>query len=143
MHHHVPAQALACVSAEYIMSPLSPEGHMYGGTPGSYRSDEAVSTQRRQWSTDEDEAVRRLVSIHGTRSWRLVAENLNDRTGKQCRERCAPVPASPPPVSWAAPLTASTNRHMQTRRLRGCARRPYPFPAPARAGAGSLRHTTH
>ena len=31
--------------------------------------------------------VRRLVHMHGTRSWTLVAQHLPGRTGKQCRER--------------------------------------------------------
>ena len=34
-----------------------------------------------------DDMVRRLVHMHGTRSWTLVAQHLPGRTGKQCRER--------------------------------------------------------
>lgn len=45
------------------------------------------ATQRKQWTQYEDDTVRRLVHLHGTRSWTLVAQNLPGRTGKQCRER--------------------------------------------------------
>ena len=45
------------------------------------------STQRKQWTQFEDETVRRLVLLHGTRSWTVVAQHLPGRTGKQCRER--------------------------------------------------------
>lgn len=54
-----------------------------------------MSTQgdRRGWSNEEDEAIRRLVETHGTRSWSVIAEhivtdfNIHGRSGKQCRER--------------------------------------------------------
>jgi len=45
------------------------------------------STQRKQWTQNEDETVRQLVHLHGTRSWTMVAQHLPGRTGKQCRER--------------------------------------------------------
>jgi len=45
------------------------------------------STQRRPWLQSEDDTIRRLVSVHGTRSWELVAQECPGRTGKQCRER--------------------------------------------------------
>ena len=43
--------------------------------------------KRKQWTTEEDELVRRCVGIYGTRAWTLVAQDLPGRTGKQCRER--------------------------------------------------------
>ena len=49
--------------------------------------DAANNTQRKQWTQYEDETVRRLVHMHGTRSWTMVAQHLPGRTGKQCRER--------------------------------------------------------
>lgn len=45
------------------------------------------NTHRKQWTQYEDETVRRLVHLHGTRSWTLVAQHLPGRSGKQCRER--------------------------------------------------------
>lgn len=45
------------------------------------------STQRKQWTQQEDDTVRTLVHQYGTRSWTLVAQKLPGRTGKQCRER--------------------------------------------------------
>ena len=46
-----------------------------------------TATQRRTWLQSEDVTIRRLVSVHGTRSWELVAQECPGRTGKQCRER--------------------------------------------------------
>ena len=46
-----------------------------------------TATQRRPWLQSEDDTIRRLVSVHGTRSWELVSQECPGRTGKQCRER--------------------------------------------------------
>ena len=35
----------------------------------------------------EDELIKKLVSIHGRRKWAVIAEKLPGRSGKQCRER--------------------------------------------------------
>lgn len=48
---------------------------------------------RRHWAQEEDEAIKSLVLLHGTKSWTLIAELLQSdygifgRSGKQCRER--------------------------------------------------------
>ncbi|CAM9996019.1 unnamed protein product, partial [Scytosiphon promiscuus] len=48
---------------------------------------------RRVWTKAEDDAIRRLVKAHGTRSWATIEEYLSSeffisgRSGKQCRER--------------------------------------------------------
>jgi len=39
------------------------------------------------WRPEEDELVKKLVAVHGTKSWSLVARHLPFRTGKQIRER--------------------------------------------------------
>jgi hypothetical protein len=54
---------------------------------GSFDAEGAAGTQRKQWSQAEDNLVRQLVQLHGTRSWTVVAQALPGRTGKQCRER--------------------------------------------------------
>jgi hypothetical protein len=49
--------------------------------------------ERRAWSRKEDEAIMRLVSLHGVKRWSLIAQHLGKevpgtaRTGKQCRTR--------------------------------------------------------
>jgi len=45
--------------------------------------------QRKQvWSTDEDNELTMLVSLHGENGcWPMIASQMNSRTGKQCRER--------------------------------------------------------
>jgi hypothetical protein len=51
------------------------------------------TSDRRVWTTEEDNAIRQLVAKHGTKSWSVIAENLQKelsiagRSGKQCRER--------------------------------------------------------
>jgi hypothetical protein len=50
-------------------------------------------SDRRVWTSGEDEAIRAMVTKYGTKSWALIAENLSKehsiagRSGKQCRER--------------------------------------------------------
>lgn len=39
------------------------------------------------WTPEEDAIVIRLVEIHGTKKWSVIAKDLNGRLGKQCRER--------------------------------------------------------
>ena len=45
------------------------------------------------WSGKEDMEIARLVQVHGTKKWSVIAEQLNclgfdtNRTGKQCRTR--------------------------------------------------------
>lgn len=42
---------------------------------------------KRMWTSEEDEALRTLVKEHGSSNWTLIATKLDNRTGKQCRER--------------------------------------------------------
>ncbi len=39
------------------------------------------------WTPEEDDLVRQLVGVHGTKKWSMIAQNLEGRLGKQCRER--------------------------------------------------------
>lgn len=39
------------------------------------------------WSPEEDEALRRLVEIHGPRNWSLISKSIPGRSGKSCRLR--------------------------------------------------------
>ncbi|CAK9326962.1 unnamed protein product [Citrullus colocynthis] len=40
-----------------------------------------------QWTEEEDRKLIRLVKQHGVRKWAQIAEKLEGRAGKQCRER--------------------------------------------------------
>ena len=44
-------------------------------------------TYRKPWDAAEDEMLRGLVAKHGTQQWALIASEMNNRNGKQCRER--------------------------------------------------------
>lgn len=39
------------------------------------------------WTKQEDELVKELVAKHGVKRWSLIAQHLQGRLGKQCRER--------------------------------------------------------
>lgn len=39
------------------------------------------------WSVQEDECLLQAIQIHGIRKWKRVAEHVQGRNGKQCRER--------------------------------------------------------
>lgn len=41
----------------------------------------------RCWDTAEDAAILSLVEQYGPRNWAKIAESMNGRSGKQCRER--------------------------------------------------------
>lgn len=48
---------------------------------------------RRVWSKEEDEAIRRLVAEYGTRSWSVIAENIAADQGESaCRHRALIIP---------------------------------------------------
>ena len=40
-----------------------------------------------QWTDEEDELIAQGVKSMGDRAWTLISRTLNDRTGKQCRDR--------------------------------------------------------
>nr|XP_043638243.1 transcription factor MYB119-like [Erigeron canadensis] len=40
-----------------------------------------------QWTSEEDRKLLRLVKKHGDRKWSRIAEQMDGRAGKQCRER--------------------------------------------------------
>ena len=62
----------------------------YSKSEGKSKSE---TSDRRVWTTEEDNAIRQLVQKYGTKSWSVIAENLQKelsiagRSGKQCRER--------------------------------------------------------
>lgn len=46
-----------------------------------------MSFHKVQWSEDEDELLRQLVSKHGPKKWALIAQSLKPKQAKQCRRR--------------------------------------------------------
>jgi hypothetical protein len=46
-----------------------------------------ISIQKQPFTSDEDNALARLVQQHGSKNWCKIAEYLPNRTPKQCRER--------------------------------------------------------
>jgi len=56
--------------------------------PVSGKADDATyDYSRRPWSKEEDDMIVKLVAEHGTKTWSLVGNKLQCRSGKQCRER--------------------------------------------------------
>jgi myb proto-oncogene protein len=42
---------------------------------------------KRAWALDEDRALIKMVRLNGPHGWVKLANGLQDRSGKQCRER--------------------------------------------------------
>mmetsp|Transcript_48955 Transcript_48955/g.122338 ORF Transcript_48955/g.122338 Transcript_48955/m.122338 type:complete len:430 (-) Transcript_48955:114-1403(-) len=56
--------------------------------PMSGKAEDATyDYSRRPWSKEEDDLIVKLVAEHGTKTWSLVGNKLQCRSGKQCRER--------------------------------------------------------
>ena len=51
------------------------------------KADKKDENYRKPWDASEDAKLRELVSQHGTQQWALIASEMKDRNGKQCRER--------------------------------------------------------
>ena len=57
-------------------------------TPASRRKHNTdADNYRKPWSVEEDAKLRSLVEEHGMQQWALIASNMPERNGKQCRER--------------------------------------------------------
>lgn len=41
----------------------------------------------RKWTEEEDDQMRKLIAVYGTRRWSVIGTHLKGRNGKQCRER--------------------------------------------------------
>ncbi|KAI6673543.1 hypothetical protein NL676_001449 [Syzygium grande] len=54
---------------------------------GDDKVDKKPLVVKGQWTPKEDRHLMRLVHMHGTKNWCLIAQMLNGRIGKQCRER--------------------------------------------------------
>jgi len=46
-----------------------------------------AATVKKVWIQYEDDRLKELVELHGTKKWTIIADGLPGRTGKQCRER--------------------------------------------------------
>lgn len=55
--------------------------------PSSVTSSDKKTTIKKPWTADEDNQLLELAKVHGTTNWGLIAEKLDNRSGKQCRER--------------------------------------------------------
>jgi len=64
----------------------TPEGLSYDSTSNETAC-EAPIIHKGSWHMKEDNLLRKLVSIHGTKRWTIIAKHMTNRKGKQCRER--------------------------------------------------------
>jgi hypothetical protein len=58
------------------------------------------SYRKRIWTREEEDALIKSISLHGTDNWSIVASEIDNRNGKQCRER------------WLNHLNPSLNKEM-------------------------------
>ena len=54
---------------------------------GDESKKKADENYRKPWDPEEDQHLRDLVAKHGTQQWALIASEMKNRNGKQCRER--------------------------------------------------------
>lgn len=54
-------------------------------TPTGHRN--KISRGKHAWSADEDALLRNLVAKFGAMRWSLISQKIDNRSGKQCRER--------------------------------------------------------
>jgi hypothetical protein len=55
-------------------------------TPGTVNRKERQIT-RRKFTPEDDDLLRNLVTQHGSTDWSVIAQNFQDRTARQCRDR--------------------------------------------------------
>ncbi|CAJ2640259.1 unnamed protein product [Trifolium pratense] len=72
-----------CVEKEDVVNGLG-KGAKVGRKPKKVPS---FSLIKGQWTEEEDRKLVKLVKQHGVRKWSQIAEKLEGRAGKQCRER--------------------------------------------------------
>ncbi|KAJ6750725.1 hypothetical protein OIU85_001281 [Salix viminalis] len=75
----------------------NPNGGLNGKVNASGKSDKGIAKKTKkgscatlikgQWTEEEDRKLIRLVKQFGVRNWARIAEKLDGRVGKQCRER--------------------------------------------------------
>jgi hypothetical protein len=54
---------------------------------GMWSSPDPSECNRRRFSKEEDEKLRRLIRQYGTHAWGTVSSYMTDRTARQCRHR--------------------------------------------------------
>ncbi|CAJ1960315.1 unnamed protein product [Sphenostylis stenocarpa] len=71
-----------CLKEDLHLSGKKPEGVGRRPREGSY-----MPWIKGQWTEEEDRILLKLVKQHGVGKWSQIAEKLDGRAGKQCRER--------------------------------------------------------
>jgi hypothetical protein len=72
-----------------FISFLLPDHQMFPlpSSANSILPSDSVKATRKPFSVEEDEKLMTFVACHGTKKWFLLANELGNRTAKQCRER--------------------------------------------------------
>ena len=47
----------------------------------------SLRNPKKIWKKEEDETLIRLIELHGPNRWSFIAQGIDGRQGKQCRER--------------------------------------------------------
>eukprot|EP01050_Picozoa_sp_SAG11_P004466 SAG11_NODE_286_length_11220_cov_11.922399_1_plen_155_part_00 len=55
--------------------------------PNSAKRYRDSATTKGPWTAEEDELLKKLVEEHSPSKWSLIASHMENRNGKQCRER--------------------------------------------------------
>ncbi|KAJ9677762.1 hypothetical protein PVL29_022634 [Vitis rotundifolia] len=80
-----------CIAAENrLYKKISMSTAKNGASPAAkktYKGRKKTHVVKGQWTIEEDRLLIQLVEQYGVRKWSLIAQMLNGRIGKQCRER--------------------------------------------------------
>jgi hypothetical protein len=68
-------------------SPLSADIPHSSSWVHAHTRGKSADNYRKPWTDAEDGRLRHLVVSHGLQQWALIASQMPDRNGKQCRER--------------------------------------------------------
>eukprot|EP00615_Pteridomonas_danica_P011533 CAMPEP_0114334588 /NCGR_PEP_ID=MMETSP0101-20121206/4483_1 /TAXON_ID=38822 ORGANISM="Pteridomonas danica, Strain PT" /NCGR_SAMPLE_ID=MMETSP0101 /ASSEMBLY_ACC=CAM_ASM_000211 /LENGTH=152 /DNA_ID=CAMNT_0001465913 /DNA_START=212 /DNA_END=667 /DNA_ORIENTATION=+ len=63
------------------------DNEIYLSNNQQFNSSPTIGSTKKPWTYEEDSLLRSLVLELGPQKWTTIAESMNGRIGKQCRER--------------------------------------------------------
>lgn len=74
-------------TAASMMTAAETDLRLSGEAPNSAKRYRDSATIKGPWTDEEDELLRKLVEKYSPSKWSLIASHMENRNGKQCRER--------------------------------------------------------
>ncbi|KAL8144049.1 hypothetical protein V2J09_017081 [Rumex salicifolius] len=90
-YHHQGYTTTSCYDhsfhGDYSIQVIPENGVSLGAKTIRGRRGSCSTLVKRKWSDEEDRTLVKLVKDHGMKKWACIAQKLDRRTAKQCRER--------------------------------------------------------